>query len=346
MLTPFWSDRTVLVTGGAGLIGSYLVEHLVADDARVRVADNLDSGSVQNLASCLDRVELVKADLSDPKACRKAVAGMEAVFDLAARTVGIGYSSNHHGQMLHHSLRVSMNILEASREAGVKRFLVTSSSCVYPDGSPVPTPESAADRNRPEAANAGYGWAKRVAEIQGMYYQREYGMEVAIVRLVNAYGPRYHWDHEEPHVIPALMQRLLRAENPLVIWGSGRQTRSFIHARDAAMAMKLVLERTTDGNPTNIGWAEETTIAELVEELTAVAGYHGRTLFDTTKPEGPARKALDLTRQWTLIPEFRPTITLREGLRQTWEAAQQFYGPQPSSRPARRVAAAPLLALR
>jgi len=112
------------------------------------------------------------------------------------------------------------------------------------------------------------------------------------------------------------------------------------------MAMKLVLERTTDGRPTNIGWAEETTIAELVEELTAVAGYHGQTIFDITKPEGPARKALDLTRQRALIPEFRPTITLREGLQQTWEAAQQFYDPQLGSDPARRVAAAPLLASR
>jgi GDP-L-fucose synthase len=216
-------------------------------------------------------------------------------------------------------------MIEAARRAGVRRFQVTSSSCVYPDVCPVPTSEDAAERNTPEQANAGYGWAKRMAELQGIFYAQEYGMEVAIIRLVNAYGPRYHWEQEEPHVIPSLIQRLLKGEKSLLIWGSGRQTRSFIHASDAAMLMMLSLERAANATPMNIGLKEETKISDLVTELTAIAGFHGNVQFDTTKPEGPARKALDLTRQEQLIPDFYPRISLRDGLRETYEAAIRYY---------------------
>jgi nucleoside-diphosphate-sugar epimerase len=324
-MSKFWKSRKVLVTGGAGLIGSYLVEHLVGDGARVRVADNLGSGSLENLSSCLSSIDFLELNLQDLASCHRAVAGMDVVFDLAARTVGIGYSSRHHGEMFYDSMAISMNTLEAARRAGVGHYLVTSSSCVYPDGSPVPTAEDAAERNLPEGDNSGYGWAKRMAELQGMFYAQEYGMKVAIVRLVNAYGPRYHWDQEEPHVIPALIQRLLRGESPLRIWGSGRQTRSFIHASDVAMLMKLVMERATDSEPINIGWSEETTIADLVSELTAIASFAGAVTYDTSKPEGPARKGLNLARQHALIPDFRPQFSLREGLRETFEAARNRY---------------------
>jgi nucleoside-diphosphate-sugar epimerase len=324
-MSQHWKNRKVLVTGGAGLIGSHLVEHLLGDNAQVRVVDNLQTGALRNLDSCLASIDFLKVDLRDPEACRKAVHGMDTVFDLAARTVGIGYSSKHHGEMFYDSMTISMNMLEAARQASVHRYLVTSSSCVYPDGAMIPTPESAAERNLPEGANAGYGWAKRMAELQGMFYAREYGMQVAIVRLVNAYGPRYHWNQEEPHVIPALIQRLLAKENPLVIWGSGRQTRSFIHAYDVAMLIKRVLESGVNAEPVNIGWTEETTIADLVADLTAIAGFEGKVVYDTTRPEGPARKGLDLSRQRSLVGNFAPKYTLSEGLRETFEAAQKYY---------------------
>jgi GDP-L-fucose synthase len=327
-LAEFWNRRKVLITGGCGLIGSYLVEHLLRDGAEVRVADSLLSGSLDNLRNCAGNFEFLELDLQDRAACQKAVRGMDSVFDLAARTVGIGYSSCHHGEMLYDSLMISLNMLEAARQADVERFLVTSSSCVYPDSSPVPTPEAAAERNLPESPNAGYGWAKRIAELQGGYYAQEYGLKVAVVRLVNAYGPRYHWDHEEPHVIPALMQRLLRGEEPLRIWGSGRQTRSFIYGSDVAMLMKLMLERAANAVPVNIGWTEETAIADLVSELAAVAGYKGKILFDTTKPEGPARKGLDLGLQQSLVPDFLPRFSLSEGLRETYAAAREHYAPK------------------
>jgi nucleoside-diphosphate-sugar epimerase len=324
-MTDVWKSRRVLVAGGAGLIGSYLVEHLLRDGASVRVADNLDSGTLGNLSAILKSIEFVQADLRDPAACNRATEGVDTTFDLAARTVGIGYSSKHHGEMLYDSLTISLNLMESARRAGVQRYLVTSSSCVYPDISPIPTPESAAEVNNPEAANAGYGWAKRMAEFQGMYYATEYGMDVSIVRLVNAYGPRYHWAHGEPHVIPALIRRLLNREAPLLIWGSGRQTRSFIHASDIATLMKLIVERNPGPVPVNIGQPEDTTIADLVSHLISIAGYSGAVAYDASKPEGPARKCLDLSLQNELLPDFRPTISLREGLEQTYAAGKAFF---------------------
>ena len=324
-MTDVWKSRNVLVTGGAGLIGSYLVEHLLRDGASVRVADSLDSGTLDNLGANLKSIEFMQVDLKNPAACAQVTTGVDTVFDLAARTVGIGYSSKHHGEMLYDSLMISLNMMESARLAGVQRYQVTSSSCVYPDASPIPTPESAADVNNPEGANAGYGWAKRVAELQGMYYASEYGMDISIVRLVNAYGPRYHWAHGEPHVIPALIRRLLNREDPLLIWGSGRQTRSFIHALDVAMLMKLVMERNPGPVPVNIGQPEDTTIADLVSHLTSIAGYTGAVFYDSTKPEGPARKCLDLSLQSQLLPDFRPSITLREGLEQTYAAGKAAF---------------------
>ena len=324
-MTDMWKGRKVLVAGGAGLIGSYLVEHLLRDGASVRVADSLESGTLDNLGSSAQSVEFLKLNLQDLEACDQATRGMDTVFDLAARTVGIGYSSKHHGEMFCDSMMIALNLMEAARRAGVERYLVTSSSCVYPDNSPIPTPESAAEINRPEEANAGYGWAKRMAELQGMFFAQEYGMDVAIVRLVNAYGPRYHWSHGEPHVIPALIRRLLKHENPLVIWGSGRQTRSFIHATDIAILMKLIVERKPGAVPVNIGQPEDTTIADLVGYLTEIAGYKGEVFYDTSKPEGPARKCLDLSLQNQLLPEFSPSLTLKQGLEQTYEAAGKFF---------------------
>jgi nucleoside-diphosphate-sugar epimerase len=324
-MTEVWKGRKVLVAGGAGLIGSYLVEHLLHDGAAVRVADNLESGTLDNLGCNLDSIELVKVNLKDPVACNVATEGMDTVFDLAARTVGIGYSSKHHGEMFSDSMMIALNLMESARQAGVERYLVTSSSCVYPDGSPIPTPESAADINRPEEANAGYGWAKRMAELQAIFFAQEYGMEVSIVRLVNAYGPRYHWSHGEPHVIPALIRRLLNRESPLVIWGSGRQTRSFIHAVDVAMLMKSIVERKPGPMPVNIGQPEDTTIADLVTHLASIAGYDGEVFYDTSKPEGPARKCLDLSLQNQLLPGYSPSMSLPDGLEGTYAAAKNFF---------------------
>ncbi len=323
-MSDSWTGKKVLVTGGAGYIGSYLVEHLLEQGAEVEVADNLETGVRSNLDGTVRPVRLHEVDLREFAACREVVRGKDVVMNLAARAYGVGYSYRHHGDMLTSTLQISLNVLEAARLAGVRRFLAVSTSCVYPDDVPMPTPELDRFIGLPESANEGYGWAKRMAELQADYFRREHGMEIAIVRPFNAYGGRrYTWKGEKSHVVPMLIHRVLSGEDPLVVWGSGRQKRNFMHVRDMARLMTLMTERHADGTPLNLGDEQETSIAELVELILKVTGRRPRVTFDTSKPEGKLRKCSDGTRLRTLFPDFRPSMTLEEGIREvvsTWKA--------------------------
>jgi nucleoside-diphosphate-sugar epimerase len=322
-MTGYWTGKKVLVTGGAGYIGSYLVEDLLGQGAEVEVADNLETGVRSNLEGTVRPVRLHQTDLREFAACREVVRGKDVVMNLAARAYGVGYSFRHHGDMLTSTLQISLNVLEAARLAGVRRFLTVSTSCVYPDDVPMPTPELDKFTGLPESANEGYGWAKRMAELQAEYFLREHGMEIAIVRPFNAYGGRrYTWKGEKSHVVPMLIHRVLSGEDPLVVWGSGRQKRNFMHVRDMARLMALLTERHADGTPLNLGDEQETSIAELVDVILKVTGRRPRVTFDTSKPEGKLRKCSDGTRLRTLFPEFRPSMTLEEGIREvvsTWK---------------------------
>lgn len=321
-MTDYWTGKHVLVTGGAGYIGSYLVEDLLARGADVEVADNLETGKRSNLEGLARPVRLHQADLREFSACRDLVRGRDVVMNLAARAYGVGYSFSHHGDMLTSTLQISLNMLEAARLAGVRRYLAVSTSCVYPDDVPMPTPELDKFTGLPESANEGYGWAKRMAELQGEYFLREHRMEIAIVRPFNAYGGRrYTWKGEKSHVVPMLIHRVLSGEDPLVVWGSGRQKRNFMHVRDMARLMALMTERHADGTPLNLGDEQETSIAELVDLILKVTGRRPRVTFDASKPEGKLRKCSDGSRLRQLFPDFRPSMTLEEGIREvvsTW----------------------------
>lgn len=316
-MSSYWLGKRVLVTGGAGYIGSHLAEDLLGRGADVSVADNLETGTRENLKSLGRSVPLCEVDLREFAACREVAQGMEVVMNLAARAYGVGYSSGHHGDMLTSTLQISLNMLEAARQAGVRRFLVVSSSCVYPDDAPMPTPELDAFIGLPESANEGYGWAKRIAELQAGYYAREHGMEIAIVRPFNAYGgTRYTWKGEKSHVIPMLIRRVLSGEDPLIVWGTGRQKRSFMHVRDMARLMADMTELHPTCDPLNLGDEQETSIADLVEIILKVTGRRPRVQFDTTRPEGKARKCSDSGSLRRLFPSFRPCVSLEEGIRE------------------------------
>lgn len=310
----FYEDRRVLLTGGAGLIGSYLAELLVADGAKVTVADDLSRGRIENLRSVSSEIRFLQVDLRDAENAGKACEGQEIVMNLAAPVAGIEYGSTHHGRMLSDSLLLSTNVLDACVEHGVARYLYCSSSCVYPDDALVPTPESEGGQNRPETANEGYGWGKLMGEQQARYYAKEHGIQTAIARPFNTYGPReYPEDIERAHVLPGILSRVLRGDDPLVVWGSGQQTRSFVHAGDMAMGIKLVCERYAAADPVNVGHDEETRIKDLVELIQDVTGSRRPVVFDTTRPEGPLRKAADISKFRTLIGEM-PRTPLRDGL--------------------------------
>jgi nucleoside-diphosphate-sugar epimerase len=318
-----WTDRAVLVTGGAGLVGSYLVEQLVERGAKVRVADNLARGRIDNLQAVADDIDLIDVDLLDPDAARKACADREVVFNLAAKVAGAEYNRTHHAEMLDVNFRLAASVLAAAVDCGVRRVLVVSSACVYPQDAPVPTPEEAAQRGGPEPANAGYGWAKRMAEQLGAFYEHDGRLEVATIRPFNAYGPRERFEGSASHVIPSLLGRVMGGEDPLTVWGSGHQTRSFLHASDLATGMRKVCESGVGAGPVNVASGEEVTIAELVRLVCDVAGHSPKIEFDTTKPEGHLRRAADLSKLERLTG-WAPAISLRDGLTETARAYRSW----------------------
>jgi GDP-L-fucose synthase len=311
---PYWQGRRTLVTGGAGFIGSHLVEMLVADGARVRVVDNLERGRLQNLQAVQRDIEFIQDDLRSPDACLRATAGMECAINMAAKVTGIEYNRDHHGDMYTSNVLINTNVLEAARLNDVARFCAVSTACIYPHDAIVPTPESEGERGTPEPTNEGYGWAKRMAEKQARYYAAEYGMEIAIVRPFNAYGPRDYYDRQTSHVIPALIAKVLDGDDPVVVWGSGQQSRVFVHARDFARGIQLVVERYPRADPVNIGHDQEVTIKQLLARILELTGKRPHVLYDTNLPEGYRRRAADTTKLRQVTGGFVPQISLDEGL--------------------------------
>ncbi|UCH33375.1 MAG: NAD-dependent epimerase/dehydratase family protein [Armatimonadota bacterium] len=310
----FWEGRRTLVTGGAGFIGSHLVEMLVEDGARVRVVDNLERGRLSNLEAVLGDIEFVEGDLRDRDVCLRTTQAMECVINMAAKVTGIEYNRYHHGDMYASNVLINTNTLDAARLNDVVRYCVVSTACIYPHDAIIPTPESEGDRGTPEPTNEGYGWAKRMAEKQGQYYAAEYGMEIAIVRPFNAYGPRDYYDRATSHVIPALIAKVIDGDDPVVVWGSGDQSRVFVHAEDFARGIKLVTEKYPAADPVNVGHDQETTIKELLSKIIELTGKQPRVLYDTSLPEGYRRRAADTTKLRQVTGGFVPQISLEQGL--------------------------------
>ncbi|MBI3273421.1 MAG: SDR family NAD(P)-dependent oxidoreductase [Planctomycetes bacterium] len=326
----FWTGRPVLVTGGAGFIGSHLVEDLVAAGARVTVADNLERGRLENLREVEKNLRFVQADLRDPEACRRVCAGQEIVLNLAAKVAGIEYNREHPSEMFEANLLLQQHVLRAAAGAGVGRFLQVSTACVYPHDALVPTPESEGHRGEPEPTNSGYGWAKRMGELLAAWQARDRGMEVAIVRPFNAYGPRDDYDPRTSHVLPALVKKIMDRENPVRVWGSGNQTRVFVHARDFARGILLVAERYAKADPVNVGHDEEISIRALVALVQRLTGSRSEVLYDVTKPEGHARRAADVTKLREVTGGFVPRVSLEDGVR---EMIAGYEGHRPAAVP-------------
>lgn len=289
----FWRNKKVLVTGGAGFIGSHLVEKLVKLEANVSILDNMQNGKEENLNSVKDKVSLIKGDCKDSYVTQKACKGQDVVMNLAARVGGIEYNRTHQATMMRDNLLIGSVMIEAARKENVERFLVVSSACVYPRECSVPTPESEGYLGEPEPTNGGYGWAKRMAEIMGKYYKEEFGMKVGIARPYNCYGPRDHFDPQNSHVIPALIRRVIDRENPIKVWGTGGQTRAFLYVEDFVRGLMLTIEKYPIADPVNIGTDEEVSIKELVEKIVKISGIKSQIVFDTSKPDGSPRRNSD-----------------------------------------------------
>lgn len=301
-----WNGQKVVVTGGAGFIGSHLVELLVARGAEVLVIDNLSRGNLDNLQAVAHDIALAKIDLENrvPTFDRDAV-----VFHLAAKVAGIEYNRTHQLDMLNANMRINSNVLAAAEAFKPKLLVIASTACVYGHDAPVPTPESAANGDI-EPTNYGYGLAKWIMEKQATFLHQEQGIPVAIPRFFNAIGKRDYYD-ETAHVVPALIKRAFcsDAEHPLVFWGTGKQTRTFVDAADIAEALVLLAEceAAHDAQPVNV--SSENTIriwrlAEVIMETVSPWGYHYGPVVvksDPSKPDGHSERRADVTRLRELI---------------------------------------------
>lgn len=310
----FWKDKKVLVTGGAGFIGSYVVELLVESGAKVAITTK--SGQTSNINHLKDKVDVIKCDLTKIDEAKKAARDQEIILNLASRVAGIQFNIDHPATMFDDNVAIAKNMIDAALDNKIERFLVTSSACVYPRQCTIPTPESEGFLDDPEPTNLGYGWAKRVAELFGRFYFMEYGMKVAIARPYNAYGPRDNFDPAISHVIPGIIRRVFEGENPLVVWGSGKQTRSFLYAEDFARGLLKVTEKYPMADPVNIGTDEEVTIGDLAKMIVKISGKKIKIKFDTTKPDGQPRRNCD-TQKALKKTGFKANIRLVDGLERT-----------------------------
>lgn len=326
-------NMKVAITGGAGLIGSYLADELTASGAHVIVIDDFSKGLRSNLSACANHIEIREGDLEDAGFAAESLADAEVVFHLASRAYGIGYGKGNHVETMLHNERITNNLVAALAIHKPKHLVITSTSCVYRDDGPDTVAEVPVFGGEPEMANWGYGWAKRFLEQKSSILSRETGIPVTIIRPFNIYGERYRWVGAYSQAIPMLVKRILDGEDPVVVWGSGRQRRTYIHAHDCARIMKRLAENGHTDGPVNIGLEEAVSIRDLTELICKVSGRSPMIGFDTSKPEGRFVKSADASRLRAVLGDFPiVTIGLEEGLgRMLGWYRTTFSGTNPSS---------------
>ncbi len=291
----FYQNKKVLVTGGTGFIGSHLVEALNAVGAKVT-------------APSKKTLDLKVADKVN-----QLVKDHDYIFHLAATVGGIHYNSVHPATLLYENTFPGLNVIEAARKFKIKRMLMASSACVYSNSCTIPTPESEGFKDHPESTNFGYGWSKRFLELLAKTYHQEHRMKIAIVRPYNAYGPQDSFDPKNSHVIPALVKRICDGENPLIVWGDGSATRSFIYVTDIVKGMLAALEKYPQPDPINLGTTEEISIKNLSKLIIKLSGKSTKIKFDPKKPNGQPRRNCD-TKKAEKILGFKAKTTLEQGL--------------------------------
>lgn len=314
-MESYYHQRTVGVTGGLGLIGSFLCEELLSAGARVVLVDDESKGSWKYIPGLRDSVEYRKGSLENSRFAREALDGCEIVFHLASRAYGVGFSQKNNFEMFRFNDLINTSVLDAIAHNRVKQALVVSSSCVYPDDGPTPMPDCLPITGEPERVNWGYGWAKRVLEQKAIIYQKETGIPITVVRPFNIYGEHYNWVGDSSQAIPMLVKRILDGENPVVIWGTGNQRRNYIHGMDCARVMMRLIENGYFERPINVGREETVSVRDLVSRIAATAGVEVKLVADRTKPEGRFIKSADSKLLIAALgDDFEWKVGLAEGL--------------------------------
>jgi len=307
MIAHPWSTQRVLVTGGNGFLGSFVVEEL-----RRRGARELFCPRSKDY------------DLVDMGAVRALYRDTQPtlVIHLAARVGGIGANRDNPGKFFYDNLMMGVQLIEVGRQVGLRKLVALGTICAYPKFCPVPFREEDLWNGYPEETNAPYGIAKKALLVQSEAYRQQYGFNSSVLFPVNLYGPRDNFDLHTSHVIPALIRKCLeardRGDRQVVVWGTGAASREFLHARDAASGICDAAERYDKSDPVNLGAGFEILIRDLVPLVARLCRFEGEIVWDQTKPDGQPRRMLDTSRAEREFG-WRARIGFEEGLRETIE---------------------------
>jgi GDP-L-fucose synthase len=299
------AGKRVVVTGGAGFLGSFVVETL-----RAR--------GVKDVFVPRSR----EYNLVEREGCRRLLADArpDVVFHLAAKVGGIGANRENPGLFLYENAMMGLQLIEECRLAGIKKIVIAGTICAYPKFAPVPFNEEDMWYGYPEETNAPYGIAKKLLLVQSEAYRTQYGTNSIVLFPVNLYGPRDNFDPRSSHVIPAMIRKFVEAREEgrgeVVLWGDGSPTREFLYVEDAAEGLVLGAERYDSSDAVNLGSGEELSIAQLAGIVAEASGWKGRLVWDTSQPNGQPRRRLDVTRARERFG-FVAKTTFAEGLRRT-----------------------------
>ena len=325
MSSNFWTEKNVLVTGGASFIGSHLVDKLVSLNASVTIADDLSTGKMDNLKESKDKIEFIKTDLeyNSKSEAKNIFKDNEIVFHLAADHGGRGYISSHPADVCS-SFAVDHHVFEACSDTNIEKVIFSSSACVYPTdlqkdiGSDYKLKETDSNTSNLDSylsADIEYGWAKLMSEVQMNAFNKQFGLKGCPVRFVTAYGPR----ENETHAIIAFIYKAIERMDPYEIWGNGQQERDFTYVEDIVDGTVLCAEKISDMTPVNLGTGVRYKMIDVAQMIFKILEWTPEKIsFDTSKPTGAISRALDNSLAKELLG-WEPKFSLQEGLKKTIE---------------------------
>jgi GDP-L-fucose synthase len=331
MSNNFWKDKRVIVTGGAGFLGSFLVEKLArrgAADILIPRIEHYNLVDREDIHRLLDEGMLPPEKRPthllpggfQPAALTNFKPSDLVIIHMAARVGGIGANREHPADFFYDNLMMGVELMHQAWQRGVGKFIALGTVCAYPKFTPVPFHEDDLWNGYPEETNAPYGLAKKMLLVQAQAYRQQYGFNSIFLLPVNLYGPRDNFNPASSHVIPAMIRKFLeaqeRGEKEVVLWGDGSPTREFLYVEDAAEGILLASEKYNGIDPVNLGSGNEISIKDLAEKVAHLTGFEGKLVWDTSKPNGQPRRGLDVSRAQALFG-FRANTPFEEGLHRT-----------------------------